>query len=184
MLRNTAHSWGGIARLLHWLIAALMLAQVVLGWWAVSQRLSPLKLNLFVWHKSIGIVILVLALARILWRVTNVTPGLPVGTRAWERHAAHWNHALLYLVLVAMPVTGWIVNSASGVPFRIFWLAPLPPIVAHDKAVADAAAAAHFWLFALLCALVFVHEAAALRHHFVKRNDVLARMLHGAGDRP
>src|SRR5215510_13946174 len=119
MIRNTADTWGGIARLFHWLMAMLILVQVVLGWVAVSLRLSPLKLNLFVWHKSIGIVILALALARILWRVTNVTPGLPEGTPAWERHAARWNHVLLYLVLIVMPITGWIVNSAAGIPFRI-----------------------------------------------------------------
>jgi len=182
MIRNTAHSWGSAARLFHWLIAALILAQIPLGWAAASLRLSPLKLNLFVWHKSIGMMILGLALLRILWRVTNVTPLLPGETPEWERIAARWSHALLYAALLAMPVTGWVVNSASGIPFRIFWLVPLPAIVGPDREIAGLAAAAHFWLFVFLSALLFAHVSAALRHHFVRRNDVLARML-GAGGR-
>ena len=164
-------------------MAALIAAQIALGWVAVSLRLSPLKLNVFVWHKSIGMVLLVLVLGRILWRLTNVTPALPGGTQSWERHAARWNHALLYAAMIAMPVTGWIVNSAAGIPFRIFRLVPLPEIVAPDEAVAELAARAHFWLFVLLCALLLVHVAAALRHHFIKRNEVLVRMLRGAGER-
>lgn len=180
-IRNTEHSWGAPARVFHWLMAVLVLAQIGLGWAAASWRLSPLKLNLFVWHKSIGMVILVLALMRILWRLANVTPALPDGTPRWERRAARWSHALLYLALIAMPVTGWIVNSAAGIPFRIFWLAPLPAIVAPDKEIAGLAAAAHFGVFVLLSLLLLVHVAAALRHHFVKHNDVLTRMLTGAG---
>jgi cytochrome b561 len=164
-------------------MAAAILAQIALGWAAASWRISPLKLNLFVWHKSIGMLVLVLALSRILWRLVNVTPALPEGMPAWERRAARWSHALLYLAMIVMPVTGWVVNSAAGIPFRIFWLLPLPAIVAPDKGTADLAAAAHFWLFVLLSALLLVHVGAALRHHYGKRNDVLTRMLSGAGER-
>jgi cytochrome b561 len=80
-----------------------------------------------------------------------------------------------------MPLTGWIVNSAANVPLRIFYLVPLPAIVAPDKATEDLAALAHFSLFVLLATLLAAHAGAALRHHFVKRNDVLARMLPAAG---
>jgi len=96
---------------------------------------------------------------------------------AWERAAARSSHALLYFLMVALPLTGWIVNSASNIPFRVFWTIPLPAIVAPDKAVADAFALVHRGLFVLLVLVLAAHIAAALRHHFVKRNAVLERML-------
>lgn len=183
MIRNTSVAWGTPARLLHWTIAALVLAQIVLGWVAVSLRLSPLKLDLFVWHKSIGLVVLALVVVRILWRFANPTPALPAATPAWERRAARASHLLLYGALIAMPLTGWVVNSAANIPFRIFRLVPLPAIVAPDKETADFAARAHLALFVVLAVLLVVHIGAALRHHFVTHDDVLTRMLHGARQR-
>lgn len=163
-------------------MAALILAQIALGLAAAGWHLSPTKLTLFVWHKSTGMLILALALLRLLWRLANPTPALPAATPPWERAAARASHALIYASMIALPVTGWIVNSAANVPLRIFYLVPLPAIVAPDKATEDLAAAAHFWLFTLLGTLLALHAGAALRHHFVKRNDVLARMLPAAGD--
>lgn len=177
MLRNTTASWGGIAKLFHWSMAALIFAQFALGWVAVSWRLSPTKLQLFIWHKSVGILILLLVTLRLLWRVVNSTPVLPIATPVWERFAAHASHAALYIVMVAMPITGWIINSAAKIPFRVFWWFPLPAIVAPDKALAELAKQTHFVLFIALALLLVVHIAAALRHHTVKRTDVLTRML-------
>jgi cytochrome b561 len=101
--------------------------------------------------------------------------------RPLERRSAHASHLLLYLLLFLMPMTGWIVNSAANIPFRLFWLIPVPAIVEPDKATADAAARAHFVLFVVLSLLLAAHIGAALRHHFLKRNDVLVRMLPGRG---
>jgi cytochrome b561 len=179
MLRNTAQSWGAPAKLLHWVVAVLVLAQICLGWAAVSWRLSPTKLDLFVWHKSIGMLILLLMLMRLVWRSVNVAPLLPAGMAPLERLAAHLNHLLLYLLLFLMPLTGWIINSAANIPFRIFWLVPSPAIVQPDKVLADEVARLHLALFIVLSLLLVVHIGAALRHHFVKRNDVLKGMLPG-----
>lgn len=179
MLRNTEHSWGAPAKLLHWAIAVLVLTQICLGWAAVSWRLSPTKLDLFVWHKSIGMLILLVMLARLAWRSANVVPSLPTGMPPWERLAAGLSHFLLYGLLFAMPLTGWIVSSAANIPFRIFWLVPLPAIVQPDKALADQTARVHLALFIVLSLLLVLHIGAALRHHYVKRNDVLTRMLPG-----
>ena len=179
MLRNTDRSWGAPARLLHWLIAALVFAQIGLGWAAVSWRLSPTKLDLFVWHKSIGMLILALMFVRLAWRLANPAPTLPPGMSPLERRAARASHFLLYLLLLLLPATGWVLTSAANVPFRIFWLVPLPAIVAPDERVADAAALAHFVLVVALALLTLVHVAAALRHHFVSHDDVLVRMLRG-----
>ena len=179
--RNTSQSWGVAAKLFHWALAALILAQIALGIAAANWPLSPAKLDLFVWHKSTGMLILVLALARLAWRLANPVPELPADTPAWERAAARASHALLYLLIIAMPLSGWVVSAASGIPFRIFRWIPLPAIVGPDKAVADYAALLHFSLLLLLAALLCVHVAAALRHHYVKRNDVLLRMLPTLG---
>ena len=177
MLRNNSDSWGAPAKLFHWLMALLIFAQIALGLLAVSWRLSPTKLNLFFWHKSTGMLILALLALRLLWRLANRTPELPASMPGWERAAARLSHGLLYLLMIALPITGWIVNSASNIPFRIFWLVPLPAIVAPDQATADLAALVHRGLFVVLALVLVAHIGAALRHHFVKRNTVLIRML-------
>jgi cytochrome b561 len=175
--RNSDTSWGAPARFLHWLVAALIFIQFALGWLAVGWRLSPTKLDLFVWHKSTGMLILVLVLMRLLWRLANPTPALPVDTPVWERAAAHMSHGLLYVMMITMPLSGWIIQSAAGVPFRIFWRIHLPALVSPDKHMAELAAFAHFSLGIAFAALLVLHVGAALRHHFVKHNNVLTRML-------
>src|SRR5712664_382594 len=184
MLRNDADSWGAPAKLFHWVIAALILAQIALGLMAASWRLSPAKLELFFWHKSTGMLILALVALRLLWRLANPAPALPSGMPAWERAAAHLSHGLLYVLMIALPIAGWIVNSASNVPFRIFWLIPLPAIVAPDKPTADLFEVVHGGLFTLFALVLVAHIGAALRHHFVKRNTVLVRMLPGTWRTP
>ena len=184
MLRNTADSWGAPAKFFHWVMAALILAQIALGLTAASWRLSPTKLELFFWHKSTGMLILLLVALRLLWRLANPAPALPSGMPAWERAAARASHLLLYALMIALPIAGWIVNSASNVPFRIFWLIPLPAIVAPDEPTADLVALVHGGLFVLLALVLVAHTGAALRHHFVKRNTVLVRMLPGTWRTP
>lgn len=181
MIRNTDDSWGSPAKFFHWTVAVLVLAQFALGPAAVAARLSPLKLNLFVWHKSIGILILLLMGLRLVWRLTHPSPALPDTMPAWERHAAHFNHALMYATLVAMPLSGWVINSAANIPLRIFWWIPLPAIVGPDKATAALSASVHLLLFFALVVLLLFHVGAALRHHWVRRNDVLMRMLPRLG---
>jgi cytochrome b561 len=170
-------SWNAVAKFLHWLIALLIFTQFALGWLATGWHLSPTKLELFVWHKSTGILILLLVLVRVAWRLSHPAPALPLDMPRWERAAAHVSHALLYAVMIAMPLVGWVISSAAGVPFSVYWRIPLPAIVAADKHIADLASVAHFSLGILLIALLVLHIGAALRHHFVKRDDVLARML-------
>ena len=184
MLRNDADSWGAPAKLFHWVMAALILAQIALGLMAASWRVSPAKLELFFWHKSTGMLILALVALRLLWRLANPAPMLPPGMAAWERAAARLSHLFLYALMIALPVTGWIVNSASNVPFRIFWLIPLPAIVAPDEPTADLVAWVHRGLAALLALVLVAHIGAALRHHLVKRNTVLIRMLPGTWRTP
>ena len=180
MLRNTADSWGAGVKFFHWVMAALIVFQLMLGLMAVTWPVSPTKLDLFVWHKSFGVLILTLVALRLLWRLANVTPALPAGMADWERMGARMSHFLLYLLMIALPLTGWIINSAANIPFRIFWLVPLPAIVAPDKGMADLFAQIHGGLALTLVAVLVVHIGAALRHHFIKHDNVLIRMLPGA----
>lgn len=177
MLRNSSQSWGSVAIALHWLLALLIFVQMGLGWVAVLWRLSPTKLDLFVWHKSVGMLMLALIIVRIAWRLLNPTPSLPPTTPQWEAWAARSGHMLLYLIMVGLPLSGWLINSAANVPFRIFWRVPLPDIVGPDEAVEAASKQAHLVMFIVLAVVVTLHVAAALRHHFWLRDDVLVRML-------
>ena len=174
---NSADTWGAPAKFFHWTIAFLIFLQIALGFAAALWRLSPMKLDLFVWHKSTGMLILVLMLARLAWRLANRAPSLPRETPAWERGAARASHAALYALAIALPLSGWVINSAGAVPFSVFWLVPLPAIVGPDEQVEALAKLAHFSLLLALCLVLAVHIGAALRHHLVKRNDVLLRML-------
>src|SRR5207247_10902281 len=109
---------------------------------------------------------------------------MPQAWVALGRAAPRLRHRLLCALMIALPVTGWMVNSASNVPFRIFWLIPLPAIVAPDEPTADLVAWVHGGLAALLALVLVAHIGAALRHHFVKRDTVLERMLPGAWRAP
>ncbi len=179
MLRNTLTTWGSAAKTLHWGLALLVILQIALGLLAISWYRSPAKIELFVWHKSIGMLILALMLLRVLWRCVNPTPLLPATMPRLERHLAGASHLLLYLSLLALPLSGWVVSSASNIPFRLFWLWPLPAIVAPDKALEHAAETVHLTAVVVLCALLVLHIGAALRHHFVLRDNILRRMLPG-----
>ena len=174
-LRNTELAWGLVAIVFHWLIALLILGQFVLGWIAEDMRLSPDKLELFVWHKSLGITVLLLVALRLAWRLLSSPPAAL--SRGWETRFAKLGHALLYLLMFAVPLSGWWVSDTSRIPFRIFWHVPTPNLMEADKAASELAAQAHGTLTTLLLVIVVVHILAALRHHFWLHDATLARML-------
>ena len=176
-VRNTMGAWGSPAKALHWCLATLILALMVLGWTAASWPLSRTKIELFYWHKSLGMLVLGLALVRILWRLANVRPALPAAVPPLERRLASGSHLLLYLLPVAMPMSGWVINSAANFPFKVFGLWSLPALTPPSKPLQMLAESAHLVLFWLLAGLLLIHVVAALRHHWSYRDDVLRRML-------
>lgn len=180
MLRNSRDSWGWIARLLHWLMAALILGQVGLGKYAHELDRSPQQLSLLMWHKSIGITLLLLAILRLGWAVANPTPAAPAGSSPWTRRGATIGHAALYALMLAIPLTGWLYNSAKNVPFSLFRLVPWPDLIAPDKRLAHLFEEWHEGLVTALLAVFVLHVGAALWHHFVRRDEVLWRMLTGS----
>jgi cytochrome b561/polyisoprenoid-binding protein YceI len=177
LMRNTSARWGGVSQLLHWLIVALIAVQATLG---VTGRLLPLgveKLAVLARHKSIGITILGLAALRLLWRWLNPAPPLTSNLKPYERFLAHFTHAALYVLLFAMPVTGWIMSSARGFPVSWFSLYQLPDLVPKSRTLYDSMVTTHMVLAIALALTVALHIAGALKHHFVLKDDTLRRML-------
>jgi len=162
---------------LHWIVAILILANLTLGFYAVELPLSPRKLELFSWHKWIGVTVFLLAGARLLWRLRHEPPPLPQAMKAWERRAAHLSHGLLYVLFFAVPLTGWLFSSAAGFQTVYLEVLPIPDLLGKDKELAEILKLVHHGAAYALTAVVAVHAAAAMKHHFVDRDDVLARML-------
>jgi len=179
-LRNTAAGYGWIAILLHWLIAALFVGQFALGLAIVRVSSQRTAFALIQWHKSFGFLLLGLVLVRIGWRLGSARPALPEAVAPFERRAAPLVHALLYAAQLALPLSGWALVSVSmlevpSVPFDLFVM-PNLPLGASDAAEA-LWSAAHEWLAWAGMALAALHVLAALRHRFLLRDGVLARMI-------
>jgi len=176
-IRNTPARWGHIAQFLHWLIVALIIVQVILANIAEDLPLGMKKLAMYARHKSVGITILGLAVIRLLWRLANPTPALPSTLKPYERTLAGLTHFGLYLILFAMPLTGWMMTSARGFPVSWFGFFQLPDFVSKNDTLYNAMKETHDTLALALYAIVFLHVAAALKHHFLMKDDVLRRML-------
>lgn len=162
---------------LHWIVAALIIANLALGLYTVGLPLSPQKLRFFSFHKWIGLTVFLLAAGRLLWRLGHAAPALPASMPRWERVAARSTHALLYALFFAAPLTGWLFSSASGFQTVYLGVLPIPDLLAKDKALADALKLAHKSINYTMAAVILLHAAAALKHHFVDKDDVLRRML-------
>jgi cytochrome b561 len=171
--------YGGVAQAFHWLIAALILTMLGLGYYMEDLPLGTRKLEIYAVHKSIGITIALLAALRLAWRLSNPPPPLPASMRPWERKAAHVVHALLYLMLFVQPLIGFLQSNAANFPVVWWGFLPLPPLIGPDEPLAETLIGVHTVGGNLLAILVILHVGAALRHHFVLKDDVLRRMLPG-----
>lgn len=184
-MKNTAHAarYTGLAITFHWLLAIAIIGAFGVGLYMTGLSMSPTRLKLYNWHKWAGITILALSAARLLWRLSHKPPVLPEAVLArmpaWQRSAHHGAHALLYLLFFAVPLVGWAYSSAAGFPVVWFGVLPLPDFVPADKALAEAIKPWHGWLAYALAALVVLHVAAALKHHFIDRDGLLSRMVPG-----
>jgi cytochrome b561 len=161
---------------LHWITAALVLANLLLGVTMVGLPISPRKLHWYLWHKSIGVTVFGLTSLRLAWRLLRGHPA-PVPMPAWQQRAARLSHAALYALLLAIPLSGWLYSSATGVQVVWFGSVPLPNLLPKDRGLATVLRGVHVTLVLLLVAVVLVHVAAAFKHHFIDRDAVLRRML-------
>jgi cytochrome b561 len=176
-LRNTPTSYGSVAKLLHWSIVVLIITQLVLAISAHDLPNGLRKLELLAWHKSFGMLILMLALARLAWRFANPVPPPPADMPRWQQLAAVGTHRLLYALILLQPLTGWVMSSYKNYPVSFFGLFQWPDLVAPDAEMHELFEGIHEWLARLLVTVAIVHASAALYHHFGRKDQVLRRML-------
>ena len=185
-LRNTSRRYGSVAMLFHWVLAAAVIFMLWLG--IAMEGMAPdgrlLGLDQFAayqLHKSIGFTILVLAVSRLVWRWINPVPPLPENLKTWERWAAKFTHVALYLLLIAMPIVGWIMVSASPwqIPTVLYGVVELPHITGPNEQLEGAMIRLHATLGFVFIALLVLHVVAAAKHHFVLKDDTLKRILPG-----
>ncbi|MGH8040944.1 MAG: cytochrome b [Rudaea sp.] len=181
MLKSNAQSWGSVARFFHWTIVLLILVQGTIGLIMVELPKHPNVIAVFSFHKSLGLTILALALLRLLWRLFDARPHAPPAIPRWQVFAARASHALLYLLIFLVPLSGWWFDSVTSLrPLYWFGLVPIPPLGGPDPSMPDLkhiAAGRHEFLFWTLIAVAAGHAAMALIHHFHNRDNVLRRML-------
>lgn len=184
--------YSAVAMVLHWVIAALILTNLVLGW-----RMSFLKglaqFDMFQLHKSVGITVLVLSVARLGWRLNQAAPALPATMAPWERFGAHATHWFFYVMMIGMPLTGWAMVSVStyNIPTLLWHSIPWPHIgFLHDlstpakASVESDSRTIHMYFAFGGAALIALHVAAAIKHQFVTKDGVLGRMVPGLQNAP
>jgi cytochrome b561 len=173
-----AGAYGPVARTLHWLVFALVAAQIIVGWTMPHIRPGVPQEGLVAWHLSIGALLMLLVLLRLAWRVLRPTP-LAAEMAPWERVLATLTHAALYLLLIVIPVLGWAAAGYFGYSVRLFGFIPVPALADHTMRWAHEAGDIHDLLTNVLLGVVGLHVLAALWHYFVRRDRVLQRMLPG-----
>jgi len=176
-LANTEKSYGLLAQAFHWLVVVGISAQFIWAWRIDQTDSIRSEFVLVNQHKSIGMTVLLLVILRLLWRVFNRPPALPSGMSAWERLAAVTTHWLLYALILAMPLTGWMYSSAAGFGAEFFGLLNIPDFVAQSERLEAFFGWIHEWLAKAILLVVAIHVLAALRHQFLLKDGLLRRML-------
>ncbi|KTD51035.1 cytochrome b [Legionella quateirensis] len=174
-IKNSSSGFGVVAISLHWIIAILIIGLLILGLYMVNLPISLEKLKLYGWHKEYGFLVLFLAIIRLIWRLSNQMPELALPLL--EKIAARSMHWAFYCFMFAMPVSGWLITSSAGLPASFFGLFTLPNLVAPDEHNRVLFEWIHEWLGYVLIGAIMLHTAAALKHHFINKDDILRRML-------
>ena len=185
-LKSGPAHWGSLAKFFHWAVVVLILVQGVLGLVMVELPKRPNVIPVFTFHKSLGLTIFLLAILRLVWRAFDARPDEPATIPQAQVLGARAGHALLYLLLFAVPLSGWLFDSASSLRPLFWWgVVKLPSLTGgKDDALKDIAEAAHQYLFWALVLVAAGHATMALVHHFHHRNAVLRRMLPALGRAP
>ena len=176
-LRNTSSHYGLVSQALHWAVVILVVVQFVWAWRMDDLPRGVALYELTVQHKSFGMTILGLMVLRLLWRSFNRPPPLPDHVRGWEHFAARTTHWLFYGLLVAMPLSGWIMSSAADYGAEWFGLVNIPDLVGPDEDLQDVMEEVHEIMSWVLLTIIGIHVLAALRHQFLLRDHVLGGML-------
>jgi cytochrome b561 len=179
-LENRKDRYGAIALLFHWSMALLVIGLAVLGLYMVTLPdvgFNTRKITLVLYHKEFGVLALVLLATRLSWRVTQILPQLVEHMPDWQKVVARFVHLCFYGLLFALPITGFLMSSAAGIPVSFLGLFMLPDSVHRDVGLFQRFVIIHRWLGYVLILLIFIHAGAALRHHLVCKDDTLRKML-------
>lgn len=177
-LTNTATEYGLLTRILHWCVALLMIVLIGLGWWMVSlSYYDRWYHDATQWHKALGMLVLIIASAKVLWSMLNHAVQLSANLKHWERVAARTTHVTFLLLMVLIPSTGYVVSTSAANGITIFGWFEVPAMFAISTAVRDWAITIHYWSAYGLAVLALLHAAAAIKHQLVDRDGTLRRML-------
>jgi cytochrome b561 len=167
-----------IAILFHWLIALLIIGSFTMGLVMTDMPgITPTKLKYYSWHKWAGVTILALAMLRLLWRLTHQAPPYPASMSSWQQRGATALHALLYVLMFAVPLSGYFYTLSAGYPVVYFGLFELPVLIGPNPELKPILKGLHFWLNMTLAGAVGLHILAALKHQLIDRDGVLKRMM-------
>lgn len=174
-IKNSKNQFGLIAILFHWIMAILVIGMLCLGLYMTSLPAGAEKSGLYGWHKAFGVLILMLVVLRILWRVSNITPQLAIPLL--EKMIARTVHWALYGFMMAMPITGWLLSSAAGHPPSFFGVFVLPGLMTPNPDLVPFLGNLHKWIAYGLITTIVLHTLAALKHHFIDKDNILRRMF-------
>ena len=173
--KNTESGYSLVGKLLHWVLAIFIISQIGLGLYLENAKIGVADLYLYGWHKALGMLAFSLIFVRIFWRLSTTAPQ-PLGVQNFQAKLAKSLHRLLYVLMVVIPLSGWIASSASGFPMSFFNLFPLPAIAPVSEPIETAFFAIHDVAGKLLIVALALHMAGALQRHFIKRDATLHRM--------
>jgi len=180
LFANTGERYGAVAILLHWLMAILLVTLLGLGFYMVTLPdvgFATTKITLILYHKELGILALALVAVRLSWRIGNVLPALVVKIPDWQKVAARFVHLCFYGLMFSLPITGWFMSSAAGITVSFFGYFNLPDFILPNDDLFRSFIEIHKWLGYALVGALLVHVGAALRHHFVIKDETLMKML-------
>lgn len=175
-IKNTLKRYGWVSILLHWTMAIIILGLIAIGLYMTRIPLSSLKLKLYMYHKEFGMLVLLLALIRLIWRLINKTPQL-LSLPMWERFIARFVHWAFYAFMFILPLSGWLLSSAAGLPPVFFNLFIFPNLIEANEEVRLLITPFHKWFAYTLSVILGLHIAASLKHHFINKDDILRRMI-------
>ncbi len=176
MLKNTKIEYALITKAFHWSMALIIMGLLLLGFYMADLDRTPFKFELYGWHKSFGVLILGLVVLRILWKFTNAKVEKFSSHKVWEKSLAKIVHILLYISMIGIPLTGWLMSSAGGHDVQLFGLS-LPALITKDEKFGALMNLSHEILAYLLITVIFLHIAGAFKHHFMDKDGTLIRMM-------
>ena len=180
MTKANSNTYTATAKFFHWLMAVAIVGLFAFGFYVSNMPLSPQKLQFLSYHKWTGVTIFMLALVRLTWRISHRPPSLPAHMGRVEQLIAHAGHGVLYVLMLSVPVSGWLMSSAKGYQTVLFGVFPIPDLLSKDRELGHQLLTVHLGLNLVMAAVVVGHVLAALKHHFKDRDDVLKRMLPGS----